>query len=267
MAGMHSESERRVAFEGAVNFRDIGGYPASPGRRLRWRRIYRSDNLGGLTEADVLRLSELGLRTLIDFRLPSERRRLPNRLPPGSALTSVEIGFIPEGTIDMLRGVVDGTLSLRDVEARVTEQYRRFATEHNAEYGRALRYLLDERNLPLLLHCTSGKDRTGYAVALVLMAVGTPRETIVEDYVLTNSFKRDIAHMFGAATAPDVANLIMSAQAKYLEAAFERIDGRYGSTDAYLARGLGLTDAERARLVETLTEPEPADVHRTSNTS
>lgn len=253
---MDSSLERRLAFEGAVNFRDIGGYPASRGRRMRWQRIYRSDNLGGLTEADLLRLTNLGLRTLVDFRLPSERLQLPNRLPPG-ALETVEIGFIPEGTIDMLRGVSRGTLGFSEVEERVIAQYRRFVTDHQTEYARALAYVLDDRKLPLLLHCTSGKDRTGFAIALVLMAVGTPRETILEDYVLTNSFRRDITHLFSAATPEALANLLMSAQAKYLEAAFGQIDRTYGSTDAYLERALGLDDAKRSKLVESLTESVP----------
>jgi protein-tyrosine phosphatase len=250
--------ERRLNFEGAVNFRDIGGYAASPGRRMRWQRIYRADNLGGLTEPDLLRFTALGLRTLIDFRLPSERGQQPDRLPPGSGLEIVEIGFIPEGTIDMLRGIAKGTLGIEQVEARVIDQYRRFVTEHTAEYTRALHFALDERKLPLLFHCTSGKDRTGFAIAALLMAVGTPRETILADYVLTNEFRRDIGHLFSAATPGAVADLLMSAQAKYLEAAFDQIDETYGSVGAYLERGLGLDDEKRRQLVRNLTEPEAA---------
>jgi protein-tyrosine phosphatase len=135
------------------------------------------------------------------------------------------------------------------------DQYRRFVTEHNAEFANALRYILDEGNLPLLLHCTSGKDRTGFAIAVVLMAIGTPRAIIIEDYVLTNECRRDNSHLFGTATPAPVVDLLMAAQAKYLEAAFDQIDESYGSVDAYLERALGLDEQKRTRLVEILTEP------------
>jgi protein-tyrosine phosphatase len=116
---MESSLERRLAFDGAVNFRDIGGYPARCGRRIRWQRVYRSDNLGGLTAADLLRLRVLGLRTLIDFRLPAERLYMPNRLPSDLVLEIIELGFIPEGSIDMLRGIAKGALGFAEVEACV----------------------------------------------------------------------------------------------------------------------------------------------------
>ena len=78
---MQNRRQRRLDFEGAVNFRDIGGYPAGAGRRTRWRTLYRADSLADLTPADLDRLDALGLRTLIDFRLPEERRAKPDRLP------------------------------------------------------------------------------------------------------------------------------------------------------------------------------------------
>ena len=100
--------QRRIHFEGAVNFRDLGGYPASDGRRTRWGLVYRADNLAGLTDADLVRLEVLGLRTLIDFRLPTERQMSPDRLPRGSSIRKVELGFIPAGTIEMLASGQEG---------------------------------------------------------------------------------------------------------------------------------------------------------------
>jgi protein-tyrosine phosphatase len=84
---MQTDERRRVRFEGAVNFRDLGGYRAGAGRQTRWGRVYRADNLAGLTEADVVRLAELGLKTLIDFRLPLERVASPDRLPAGLSMS------------------------------------------------------------------------------------------------------------------------------------------------------------------------------------
>jgi protein-tyrosine phosphatase len=251
---MSETFSRHIDLEGAVNFRDIGGYPAANGRRVRWRRVFRSDNLGGLTDADHERIESLGVRTLVDFRLPAERLRLPNRLAASSATRSVEIGFIPEGTTDMLRAVSRGTVGPAELERAFLGQYRRFVTDHGAEFARALAYALEEENLPLLLHCTSGKDRTGFAITALLLALGTPQETILEDYALTNSYQRDISHLFSASAPADLKLFVMTAKPRYLEAAFEQIQTSFGSVDAYLARALGLDDDKRAQLTALLTE-------------
>jgi protein-tyrosine phosphatase len=251
---MNEQLARRIGLEGAVNLRDIGGYPATRGRRVRWRRVFRSDSLSKLTDDDHARLAALGVHTLVDFRLASERQELPNRLAPSSGITSVEIGFMAEGVLEMLRGVSHGTVTRAEIEATFVDQYRRFVTDHQAEFARALALALDERNLPLLLHCTSGKDRTGFAISALLLALGTPQESVLEDYALTNSYMRDISQFFSASTPPELLHSVMTARTNYLQAAFEQMQRSFGSVDAYLARGLDLDDGKRARLVELLTE-------------
>ena len=111
-------------------------------------------------------------------------------------------------------------------------------------------------NLPLLIHCTSGKDRTGFGAAIILMALGATRQVILEDYALTNLYRREIQHLVADSTPASLVAMLTSAQPKYLEAAFAVIDRSYGSTDAYLARALGLDDAARERLSALLTEPD-----------
>src|SRR5664279_5807642 len=125
---MNERSARRIDLEGAVNFRDIGGYPAAQGKHVRWRRVFRSDSLSKLTDDDHAQLAALGVRTLVDFRLASERRELPNRLAATSDITSVEIGFMAEGVLEMLREVSRGTVTRADIERAFVEQYRRFVT-------------------------------------------------------------------------------------------------------------------------------------------
>jgi protein-tyrosine phosphatase len=251
---MNEQLARRIGLEGAVNFRDIGGYPAAQGRQVRWRRIFRSDSLSNLTDDDHSQLAELGVRTLVDFRLASERRELPNRLAASSAITSVAIGFMAEGVLEMLREVSRGTVSRADIEQTFAQQYRRFVTDHSPEFARALAYALNERHLPLLLHCTSGKDRTGFAISALLLALGTPQQAILEDYALTNSYMRDISNFFSASTPPELLQFVMTAQPSYLEAAFDQMRRSFGSIDAYLAQALGLDDERRSNLVRLLTE-------------
>lgn len=251
---MQLDERRRVLFEGAANFRDLGGYPAIDGRRTRWERLYRADNLAGLTEADLLRLEALGLATLIDFRTPMERQASPDRLPAGSLVRRVELGFLPAGTLDMLKLVKSGTISPPELERRVMAQYRLFCVDHNEEYRQALAIALEPDSYPLLIHCTSGKDRTGFASALLLMALGVSRETVFDDYDLTNLYRRAVPQLFGPETPEEIVTILLSARPKYLEAALDEIDRVYGSFEAYLEAALGVDDAGRRRLVELLTE-------------
>jgi protein-tyrosine phosphatase len=251
---MIQQYERRLKFEGAINFRDLGGYPAADGRRTRWRRLFRSDSLADMSEMDLQQLADLALRGLVDFRTEDERVLKPNRLPEGACIRVLELGFLPAGTLEMLEQVRAGTISAQELERKVISQYRKFGVDHVEEYRRALNFATEADNYPLLIHCTSGKDRTGFASALLLLAVGVPRDIVLQDYDLTNLYRRDVSHLFGPKTQEDIISLLLSAQAHYLEAALEEIDRVYGSFDAYLTRTLQVDEIKRARLVELLTD-------------
>jgi protein-tyrosine phosphatase len=252
---MQMDERRRILFEGAVNFRDLGGYPAGDGRQTRWGQVYRADNLAGLTEADLILLESLGLKALIDFRLPMERESSPDRLPQGSSIRRIEAGFVPAGTLEMLALVKAGRMSAGELEQRVTAQYRLFCVDHNEEYRQTFAVALDPGSYPLLLHCTSGKDRTGFAAALLLLALDVPRSTVVEDYNLTNLYRRAVPHLFGPETPEEVSAILLSANPRYLEAAFDEIGRVYGSFDDYLSEALGVSKSDRRWLVDLLTEP------------
>lgn len=239
-----------------MNFRDLGGYAAGRGRRTRWGRVYRSDSLADLTPHDLDALARLDLRTLIDFRIPAERHSKPNRLPADTQVKTVEIDLLPRGVPEMFRDILAGAIDAEGIERHVLEHYRRFPVDHHQEYRRMLDLIARRENLPLLIHCTSGKDRTGFGAAIILMAVGATREVILEDYALTNLYRREIQYMVGDATPASLVAMLTSAQPKYLEAAFEVIDRTYGSTDAYLEQALGLDGAAREHLVALLTEPD-----------
>jgi protein-tyrosine phosphatase len=252
---MQTDERRLIQFEGAVNFRDLGGYRAGASRRMRWGLVYRADNLAGLTEPDLERLDALGLSTLIDFRLPMEREVSPDRLPPGSSIRTVEAGFIPAGTLEMLALVKVGTIQAAELERRVIAQYRLFCVDHIEEYRQTFAVALDPGSYPLLLHCTSGKDRTGFGAALLLLAVDVSRDTVIDDYNLTNLYRRSVPHLFGPETPEEIATILLSAQPKYLEAALDEIDRIYGSFGDYLKSALGVEESDRQRLMDLLTEP------------
>ncbi|MBV9749709.1 MAG: tyrosine-protein phosphatase [Acetobacteraceae bacterium] len=251
-----TERARRLELQGAANFRDLGGYVTVSDRVTRWGRMWRSDSLADLTETDLATLETLGLHSLIDFRLPQERARKPNRLPSsGAPIRTVEIGFIPRGAVQMLRAVAAGTMGPADVEREVAEHYRRLPLEHNQEYAQMLDRVEEAAGAPVLIHCASGKDRTGWGAAVLLLALGVPRATVEQDYALTNQYRRDIGHVVSEQTPRAVVETLTAARPQYLVRAFQAIDETYGSDVAYLERGLGLSAARRARFEEMLTTP------------
>lgn len=244
---------RRIPLNGAVNFRDLGGYPASDGRKTRWRRLYRSDSLAELNAHDLALVQALGLRSLCDFRLPEEAAKKPNRLPAGPAITVHAIGFIPEGTLDMLTAIGEGSLPAAEIEAEVLRHYGKFIHDHQAEYRRFFELLLNDENLPLLVHCTSGKDRTGIAAALTLLALGVPRPEVVRDYTMTNDYRRDIAHLFSANVDNSVLQVLTTANPRYIERALDELEAGYGGIEGWfdtVGLGPGALQDLRTRLTE-----------------
>jgi protein-tyrosine phosphatase len=151
-----------------------------------------------------------------------------------------------------------GTLDASGIERRLVKHYANFATAHNTEYTQMFDRIEKAAGHPVLIHCTSGKDRTGYGAALILLALGASREVVLEDYALTDLYRRDLAYMFPPQTAREAIDVLMSARPEFLEAALTAIDAVYGSVDAYLEKALALTDARRRHLRDLLTETIPA---------
>jgi protein-tyrosine phosphatase len=250
--------KRSLPFEGAINFRDIGGYPSGVGRRTRWGRVYRSDSLAELTEDDLQRLEGLTLFGICDFRIPEEVRNKPDRLPEGHSMQVLNPGFLPENTDRMLREVAQGTITPERIVEEVTGHYRHFAERHVANYIPYFRMILEADGQPVLIHCTSGKDRTGWGIALTLLAAGCDEAVVVSDYVLTDAFRRDVAFLFPGKVQADVIDTLTSANPIYIEAALAELRRIHGAGDGWMSE-LGLDQAERRRLRELLSEPgEPA---------
>lgn len=253
---MQEISEHFVPFDGAVNFRDLGGHDVGSGRRTRLRRLYRSDSLSDLTEGDLRRLESMRLHALIDFRLPHERQSHPNRLP-GTEIRIIESGFWPNGAGEIQAAVRAGTIEAAGIVQATTEFYRRFAVDHNAEFRLLLETIEEAAGRPVLFHCVSGKDRTGFGAAVVLMALGATEAVILDEFMLSNTYRRDIGHLLPPGISEAVAVQFSSVDPRYLEAAFETIRSTYGSVDGYLAKGLGFDDRRRANLRELVTEEMP----------
>jgi protein-tyrosine phosphatase len=240
---MSESPVRHLNLQGASNFRDLGGYRTADGRIVRWRQLFRSNHLAHLTEADIAIVRGLKVRSAFDFRGVDERATAV------CGLAEIEVHSLPiEPTVvAALRAkLAAGSLSAADALEVMRWSYRDYV-RHNTERFRTLfAHLLDDR-APLVIHCTAGKDRTGFACALVLHALGVPDDVIGEDYLLTNRFyRRDTS---SASELPDdVRQAIGRVEASFLAAAFDAIRADYDDLETYLRQGLALGDRERAAL-------------------
>src|SRR3954449_1225085 len=241
---MSDSPARHLNLAGASNFRDLGGYPTKDGRTVRWRQIFRSNHLGHLTETDIAALRPLGLKSAFDFRGTEER----TAAMCGLAEIAVHSLPIEPTVVAALRGRLAerGRLSPDDALEVMRDSYRNYVHYSTASF-RALFAHLVEDHAPLVIHCTAGKDRTGFACALILHTLGVSQDIISEDYLLTNRFyRRDPNH--STDLPDDIRQVLGSVQASFLAAAFEAIDADYGDLETYLRDGLGLGKAERAHL-------------------
>ena len=247
-AGMPAHVERRhVVLEGAHNFRDLGGYPAADGRSVRWGLFYRSDALADLTDADVDKVAGLGLKLVCDFRGPDEKAAAPDRLPAENPPQVAELE-IDVGAAQLREKIFSGDLDDFDL----VDANRQFAKQYVAQYAAMFERITREQNQPVLVHCTGGKDRAGFASALILRSLGVPLETVFEDFLLTNHYTADridrgvrVVRLLSLFRA-DEAKLraLMGVERENLEAAFESIDAEWGSFDVYRREGLGVSDAD-----------------------
>jgi protein-tyrosine phosphatase len=235
---------RHLNLAGASNFRDLGGYPAKDGRTVRWRQIFRSNHLGHLTDADIELLRGLGLKSAFDFRGTEERTAAM------CGLTEIAVHSLPiEPTVvAALRARLAGGAPLASADALdvMRDSYRNYVRYSTPSFRALFVHLLEDR-APLVIHCTAGKDRTGFACALILHALGVPDDLIAEDYLLTNRFyRRDPS---ASSDLPEeVRQVLASVEASFLAAAFDAISADYGDLESYLSDGLGLGAQERARL-------------------
>lgn len=241
---MSDSPARHLNLAGASNFRDLGGYPTSDGRIVRWRQIFRSNHLGHLTDDDISVMRGLGVRSAFDFRGTEERAAALCGMP------EIAVHSLPvEPTVvAALRAIAAGgtPLSTDHAVEVMRDSYRSYVQKNTQHFRTLFVHLLEDR-APLVIHCTAGKDRTGFACALVLHTLGVSGDTISEDYLLTNRFyRRDPSS--SSDLSDDVRQVLGSVRESFLAAAFETIDADYGDLETYLRDGLGLGSAERKSL-------------------
>jgi protein-tyrosine phosphatase len=236
---------RHLNLAGASNFRDLGGYQTRDGRSVRWRQIFRSNHLGHLTDDDKSVMRELGVRSAFDFRGAQERVEAACSMPE---ITVHSLAVEPT-VVAALRAIVSsGTALSTDHAIEVMrDSYRSYVQQNTHRYRSLFGHLLEDDRAPLVIHCTAGKDRTGFACALILHTLGVSDDIIAEDYLLTNRYYRRDPN--SSSDLPDeIRQVLGSVRDNFLGAAFEAINADYGDLEAYLRDGLGLGATERNAL-------------------
>ena len=260
---MPRHPDRVWRLDGATNFRDLGGYLGAGGRPLRWRRLFRSDHLGALSDDDRRRLAPLGLARTFDFRGRAEREATPYQL---DGATQHALSIEPIVTQQMNELVARGeTLTPAAVIDLMKGLYRSLVNDEAPRYAELFAHLLHD-DTPVVIHCTAGKDRTGIAAALILLALGVERTTIAQDYLLTN----EVYHhppLASSRTPPEVLAVLWRVQQSFLDVALEAIALDHGGIDRYLERRLGLTPAARRALADRYLEPAQAEGARHAPTA
>ena len=258
------DSVRKLPFDGAHNFRDLGGYRTADGKRLRWGMLYRSDKLSDLSANDEQYLELLDIRRIVDFRSETERSEEPNRIAPDSSIAIVNKPIaVDAAAVDQIKDrIAASDATAQEMGQLLIDANRQMVEDFTPVYRDYMQELLQADSYPTVFHCTAGKDRTGLAAALVLSAVGVPRETVMQDYLATNQYTAEhidkmvmlikVGSLFRANS--EAVRALFAVNESYLNEAFAAIDEHYGSLDNYLSSGLGLGTEERAKLRNLLLQ-------------
>jgi protein tyrosine/serine phosphatase len=240
--------ERRLPLQGSCNFRDIGGYETADGRTVRWKRLYRSDALHGLTPDDLALIAPLGVATLIDLRSHREFEA-SGHSPVIAAHGTVHrhLPFLPESTAP----------TNYDQFPPLTELYVQMIEKGAATIRAVFETLADNTTYPAVVHCAVGKDRTGVTIALLLRTLGVSDEVIVADYALTDGFLAEgIARLRAMGAAADLDRIpehVLRAHAETMAGFLAAVDTKFGGTDQLLA-DTGLLPGTQSQIRELLLE-------------
>jgi protein-tyrosine phosphatase len=248
---MPRHPDRVWRLQGATNFRDLGGYPGHGGRPLRWRRLFRSDHLGSLTASDHATLTELGLARAFDFRGIAERAAVPYHVP---GVMQHSLAIEPTVVQRMQDVTAAGrTLTAPLVVELMKDLYRSLINERADRFAQLFEHLL-QSDAPAVFHCTAGKDRTGIAAALILLALGVPRNVVLQDYLLTNELYQ--RPPLGESDTPAEALAVLwQVQPSFLDTALNLIDADHGGVARYLRLRLGLSESALDELAARYLQP------------
>lgn len=227
-------AEKHLPMAGGYNFRDLGGIENKNKQTIKWGKLFRSDDLQDLTPEDIFYLSSIPIHAIADLRTLGETKQSPDKLPP--SVRRIYPLSITSGNLTPER--ISSYLGRDDMDKLMIEMNRSFITEPTCiDNFRILFHIMqDKTNLPLLYHCSAGKDRAGMATALILYSLGVPEETIIEDYMLSKKYLADKYAMI-IEKYPQIEPLF-SVKPEYLKAGIDQIIKSHKTIESFLTKTL-----------------------------
>jgi len=256
------EAGRNVGIASIPNLRDLGGYTTSDGKTVATGRVYRSNQLSNIPPDDMQKLAALHLKNAYDLRTEEERKKRPEELPKGVNYVVLDVlADSPQAGPAMLEKLMadpklaNMQLGGGKIEAAFQSSYREFISLPSAKTGfhKLFVDLGDSKQVPAVFHCTTGKDRTGWAAAAFLTLMGVPRDKVYEDYLRSNdyilpAYKNAIDAFVAGGGDAEIPKAILGVKKEYLDAAFDEMQKKYGTMEKYFAEGLGIDVAQQQAL-------------------
>jgi len=257
------ETENPIKIKKVNNFRTVGNIKNSEGKILKDGKFYRSGDLHKLKNSSFKELEKLGITEIIDLRNSKEISQKPDHLPENINYKNYS-AFEDQG--DQLsqakKLVLKGKVNGFDANKRMLDFYKDYVTENPEVIKKIITEIL-ESDQPILYHCTAGKDRTGITTALILTILKFDKETIYNDYLLSNNFRKKLIlkrlnlannlHFIYPKMDLKVLEKLSWIESNYLDAAFDEIDKKYGSMDFYIQNVLQISEDKRKEYIKKFT--------------
>jgi protein-tyrosine phosphatase len=255
---------RSLGIASIPNLRGMGGYTTEAGEIVVGGLLYRANQLSDISEADMQKLAALELATDYDLRTAEERDKRPDELPAGVEYIWLDVlADSPQAGPAQLEELMSDAQAANEalgggrIEEKFKNSYREFVSLPSArrEFGNFFLGIGDADNLPAVFHCTTGKDRTGWAAAALLTLLGVPRETVNADYLRSNdyiltAYAPVIDGFVAAGGDAEIIKAILGVKQEYLDAAFDEMETQYGTIENYFSEGLGIDAEQQAALRE-----------------
>ena len=232
------------------NLRDLGGYPTNDGKVIRSGLVYRSGSLADLSREDEAKIRSLGLRTVIDLRPPTTREKQPDRIDR-DAVHYLGVDLRPAVYFELRDRLNAPDLTEPECRRIICSVTAAIPIDCVEGIKTIFQILAKPGSMPILVHCHSGKDRTGVVIAFLLYALGVPKEVIHADYRLSSDYLKSLRDAKIEERGPCIAPWY-DVQPQYIEGAFSAVREAYGSIETYLATGLAFSDQMRLMLQSRL---------------
>ncbi|MEM1411357.1 MAG: tyrosine-protein phosphatase [Pseudomonadota bacterium] len=263
-----AESDRAIPLDGVANTRDLGGLRTADGRTVRSGQLIRSGEIDGIDTDGMAQLDAMNVTAIVDIRTTAEATAHPVAWPEGKSPARYNFSIMEaenEMIADMRASIKGGTATAEATDGLFYDAFGYIATDYTTELREVFDVLLAQpEGEAVVYHCSGGKDRTGVTTALVLTALGVTREEIEADFMMSNALKDadnaavEIAAQVNAANGtnmpPEAVWPSLGVRPEYLENFYRSVESSYGSVDAYLSEGLGLSEADLKTLQDRYLE-------------